>query len=303
MFQILNFDNWSVYDGYAEGSGRGKKTWLINKETGQIGLFKYPKIHSDGETLTTEYISEHLAYQIGKLINIETAVIDIGYYNNDLGCISYDIINDHENSFIIEGNVFLSNKYPLYDKESFCNQEDNKYYNINQIIESAPIADCMPIYKMLILDFIIGNSDRHHNNYAFIKNEITDRYTFCPLYDNGSSLCCRITDDEALKYIGKDKLRLKSLIDTKSKSFISIDGSKIKSNTHAQMVQYIFSQNGKIGAFANDVIRLLNANSISNLLSQYPSNVLTENKRNLIYIYLKEKTKLLSDILENIYGK
>ncbi len=303
MFQILNFDNWSVYDGYAEGSGRGKKTWLINKETGQIGLFKYPKVHSDGETLTTEYISEHLAYQIGKLINIETAVIDIGYYNNDLGCISYDIINDHENSFIIEGDVFLSNKYPLYDKESFCNQEDNRHYNIDQIIGSAPIADCLPIYKMLIFDFIIDNSDRHHNNYAFIKNEIINEYAFCPLYDNGSSLCCRITDDEASKYIGKDKLRLRSLTDTKSKSFISIDGSKVRSNTHTQMVQYIFSKNKEVKVFADNVIKLLSADNISNILSQYPSSIMTENKRNLICIYLNEKARILSDILEDKHEK
>lgn len=303
MFQILNFDDWSVYDGYAEGSGRSKKTWLTNNKTGQIGLFKYPKIHSDNKTLTTEYISEHLAHQIGKLIGVDTAVVDIGYYHNELGCMSYDIISDHEYSFIIEGDVFLSNKYPLYDKELFCNQEDNKCYNINQIIESAPITDCLPIYKMLVFDFLIGNSDRHHNNYAFIKNETTDKYTFCPLYDNGSSLCCRITDYEALKYIGKDKLKLKSLTDTKSKSFISIDGSKVRSNTHAQMVQYIFSQNEKVSAFANDAIRLLNANSISNILSQYPSSVMTENKRNLICIYLKEKVRMLSDILEGKYER
>ena len=43
MFEVINFDSWNVYNGASEGSGRGEKIWLIS-DTGEIGLFKYPKI-------------------------------------------------------------------------------------------------------------------------------------------------------------------------------------------------------------------------------------------------------------------
>ena len=42
MFDVVDFSAWKEYDGFAEGSGRSEKIWLIS-ETGQIGLFKYPK--------------------------------------------------------------------------------------------------------------------------------------------------------------------------------------------------------------------------------------------------------------------
>ena len=43
MFEVINFDSWNVYNGASEGSGRSEKIWLIS-DTGEIGLFKYPKI-------------------------------------------------------------------------------------------------------------------------------------------------------------------------------------------------------------------------------------------------------------------
>lgn len=41
--QIINFNSWTPYDGFAEGSGRSEKIWLQSPE-GKVGLFKYPQI-------------------------------------------------------------------------------------------------------------------------------------------------------------------------------------------------------------------------------------------------------------------
>lgn len=304
MFQILNFDDWSVYDGYYDGSGCSKKIWLINNATGQTGLFKYPKVHCD-ESLTTEYLSEHLAHQIGEIIGVETAVVDIGYYQNALGCMSYNIINDNQNSVLVEGITFLLNRYPQYDKDDFKDNESGEYYNINQIIESAPIDDKTPIYKMLLFDFLIGNSDRHHNNYAFIRNDISGEYKFCPLYDNGSSLCCRITDNKIKDYLGNDKRRIESLTDSKSKSCISIDGSQKRGSCyHSKMVEHILLHNDLLRPFALNIVNTLNDICIENLLSQYPDSIISSDRRSLIKIFLQKKIMILSDILlEESYGQ
>lgn len=63
MFAVRKFDDWKIYDGAAEGSGRSEKVWLQSND-GRIGLFKYPKLDSHNHT-TYEHISEHLACQIG----------------------------------------------------------------------------------------------------------------------------------------------------------------------------------------------------------------------------------------------
>ena len=44
MFEVKNFDNW-IEDKIAGkfGSGASEKLWIINPETNERGLFKFPK--------------------------------------------------------------------------------------------------------------------------------------------------------------------------------------------------------------------------------------------------------------------
>jgi len=80
MFEVKNFDKWLEDTEYGKfGSGASEKIWLVNPETNERGLFKFPKVKSDGK-ITGEYWAEKLATEIGKLINVECAKVDIGIY-------------------------------------------------------------------------------------------------------------------------------------------------------------------------------------------------------------------------------
>ena len=142
--EIIDYNSWSPYEGFAEGSGRSEKIWLQSSE-GRIGLFKFPKIDPKINDITTEHI-------------------------------------------------------------------------------------------------IIGNTDRHQNNWAVLnrymcedKNNI---YEACPLYDNGSSLCCYVNGEMIESYLGRDKKRFQALVDSKSQSMIRIDGYVKKLPTHREVVTY-----------------------------------------------------------------
>lgn len=53
MFKVKNFDNWIEDTEYGKfGSGASEKIWLINPETNERGLFKFPKVKSDGQLNT-----------------------------------------------------------------------------------------------------------------------------------------------------------------------------------------------------------------------------------------------------------
>ena len=90
--------------------------------------------------------------------------------------------------------------------------------------------------KIPIFDFLIGNSDRHQNNWAIIKKD--DDVRLSPLYDNGSSLCC-YQNEENLQVCIEDTLKFNSIVNTKSKSMIRIDKYSKKKPTHLQVLQYI----------------------------------------------------------------
>ena len=49
MVEVKNFDNWiEDKDSGKFGSGASEKIWLVNPKTNKKGLFKFPKIKSDG---------------------------------------------------------------------------------------------------------------------------------------------------------------------------------------------------------------------------------------------------------------
>ena len=80
MIEVKNFDNWVEDTEYGKfGSGASEKIWLVNSKTKARGLFKFPKVKSNGK-ITGEYWAEKLATEIGKLIDVECATVDIGTY-------------------------------------------------------------------------------------------------------------------------------------------------------------------------------------------------------------------------------
>ena len=80
MFELKNFDNWiEDIESGKFGSGASEKIWLINPKTKEKGIFKFPKVKSDG-LITGEYWAEKLATEIGKLICVRCAKVDIGTY-------------------------------------------------------------------------------------------------------------------------------------------------------------------------------------------------------------------------------
>ena len=118
---------------------------------------------------------------------------------------SYNLIdnelekNEHIN--LLEGIVFIENKYPYYDKDKLEDVYTKTKYSVQMIKNSLRgILDMSEFYKIIIFDILIGNSDRHHSNWAILTRgsvykttenmfDIIINYSLCPLYDNGSSLC------------------------------------------------------------------------------------------------------------------
>ncbi len=49
---------------------------------------------------------------------------------------------------------------------------------------------------MFIIDSLIGNTDRHNENWGFLLNKNTGKVEFAPIYDCGSCLNPMLEDEE-----------------------------------------------------------------------------------------------------------
>ncbi len=293
MFKINRFDDWiSDNTSGTYGSGASEKVWLINPITGNRGLFKFPKIKSDGN-VTGEYCSEKIASELGNLIGMSCAKIDIGTYKGRIGSMSYNFLQEDE--FLNEGVNYIQEKFPNYDRDRFFDTVENLKYNI-QMLEQLNI-DIVDILKMVIFDALIGNSDRHHSNWGYLityysKNKAN--HFFSPLYDNGSSLCSYVNDKD-IKDILRDKNRYNALLDTKSKSCIGWENDrpirhfelikKIKENYYTETVKFVRNINEK-----------LTENAVCNLLDNFSDEIISDERKKLLLKFIMDRKNKIIEI-------
>lgn len=300
MINIRDFDGWNIYDGASEGSGRSEKVWLMSKD-GDIGLFKFPKIDPATSQETTEHISEHLAHQIGEILGVSTANVDIGTYHGRIGSMSYLV--SQPNEYLKEGIGFISGIYPNYDADKMVDTSSGKYYCLEHILQSTYEIVSRDVWiEMMVFDFLIGNADRHQSNWAILelsgepweKREVRK----CPLYDNGSSLCCYVNDKQLDRMFGKDAGPFNALVDTKSRSIIRIDGSRKAQPRHREVVKYLLSEYPETHDICVQFIKKLNNDIIDNLVNVYQSEILSLEKNKLIRRFLKRKLEILGELLQ-----
>ena len=224
---------------------------------------------------------------------------------------SYNLVDySSEDNYtnLLEGIVFIENQYPYYDKDKLEDTYSNSKYSIQMIQNSLNgILEMDKFYKIVIFDILIGNSDRHHSNWAILAKgtvyktpedmlDIFFNYNMCPLYDNGSSLCA-YEDNNNLEIFFKDKMKFESLVNTKSKSAIGWENErpirhfellkKIKDNAYELTVQYI-----------EKIKTNINEENIDKILKEFDNNIISIDMKKLLKMYLLERRKRMLEIYD-----
>lgn len=290
MIDIIDFSHYDPNTYYVESSGCSEKCYLFESQSSDFGIFKFPKSND-----TYEYISEHLASVLAQIVGISCCDVDIGEYNGRIGCFSHWIYKINKSIFN-EGIVLLEAFYPDYDANTY-RLRTGEIYSIEMIMPCLYTNTIREQFLiMCIFDFFIGNSDRHHSNWAIIHPYGNYDDILSPLYDNGSSLCSYVTDRQVNLCLHNND-SLKSLCDTKSRSAIGLNNQKRPK--HSEMAAYIISEYAdkysKLGDVLERIISI-SSNDIKSIVYEY-NNIVPDDRLQLINMFLIYKQSLLKRLI------
>nr|WP_317405006.1 HipA domain-containing protein [uncultured Helicobacter sp.] len=168
---------------FVEHLGTKEKFWT--RLEGKEYLFKI------GRENTLENCSEKIAYEIAKLIQLEVAEYEFAtYVNGDKkqGIASKKFIEN--NTRLILGNEILNTLIANYDK----NARKNELSGVLALMKLTESINNFSGY--LVFDALIGNQDRHHENWGFISSN-GGQLILAPSFDHASGLASKVSEQEA----------------------------------------------------------------------------------------------------------
>lgn len=171
------------------------------------------------DTINKRYIKEQFMYQGTKWKDyiVENLSSIIGeQLNTDIKIINQDIVQLSNGNYGVRSDDFAIDKQwisfaKITDINNIYNKLDKPDLVFNQLLQvytgiGIDINEAKNyLYVMIILDFILGNEDRHYNNMGVILDN--GKYTISPLFDFGLGLF-----EHDSKYIGKTLFSAKALM-------------------------------------------------------------------------------------------
>lgn len=172
MADFYDISTWNEKPWYQTGGTRSKvivENPLNNKEYYFKTSLKKQKID-----YKYEFWSEIIASEIGSLLGFNTLKYDIAFKNGEIGCISESMVTEGKNK-LTEGISYLTGYDTTYNPEDKDSKKLYTFHLIRDSLEYYSLGRFIDnIIQIVVFDSIIGNGDRHQENWGIITeyNEI-----------------------------------------------------------------------------------------------------------------------------------
>jgi hypothetical protein len=236
MLRFYHITNeWQELPWFSTGGTRAKR--FMQSADGKYyyfkrSQFKSPSLTKPGKDFKYEFWSEIIAHEIGKALGFNVLEYAIAFDDKNMGCISESMINS-EKEHLVQGIQFLQAYNPEYEPENKAHRSLYTFEAIENALKQFQLQGFMQdILEMIVFDALIGNGDRHQENWGFIVDydavsKALERLTpfaspegeiitldnihhkepirFAPIYDNGSSLGRELVDTRVNELLNSSK--------------------------------------------------------------------------------------------------
>ncbi len=158
---MQDISSWQGNILFAVPIGKRSKSTVYDPGNGAEYYFKQPE-----QKYPWEFWTEVVAYRVGKQLGFDTLEYSPVIRNEFAGCLSPSMVSEFQD--LIHGQQYLTRIMPDFDKKKGT---DHSFQIVEKLFtENENIAHLFPQFiNMLVFDAIIGNHDRHQQNWGIIK--------------------------------------------------------------------------------------------------------------------------------------
>ena len=179
-----------------EHMGTKRKFWYRDPEDQTDWLFKYPRPN------TGEHWAEKIAAEVAARLGIRCAKVELAADNGHQGSTSESFLSASEE--LVHGNQLLKWTLERYDPGLRFRQSEHSLGNVWRCLDRLFVeAEAAELAKKrfaeyLVLDAVVGNTDRHHENWGLVRERHGDAWVgrLAPSFDHASSLGRELLDDK-----------------------------------------------------------------------------------------------------------
>ena len=169
-------------------------------------LFKYPQLN------TGQHWAEKIAAEVASVLGVRHAKVELAEFEERRGSVSESFAPDEKE--LVHGNQILEWTVAGYDPTARFGQSDHSFANIRRCFErvfrdqEAAEKNTRLFAGYLVLDAVIGNTDRHHENWGLLRRRVGDGWEggLAPSFDHASSLGRELLDTRRSLLLEEDRI-------------------------------------------------------------------------------------------------
>ena len=286
-----------------EEMGSKRKGWVRVGDDAEPWLFKYSRVNEG--VVSGEGWAEKIAAEVAAAIGLSAARVELAGLDGEVGCVSRQFAELSLGSVeLVHGGDVLPGVVLGYERTKRFRQAEHTLDHILAAVERVILdvperaAAFRQLAGFVVLDGLVLNTDRHHENWALFRRTLLDgtvHHTVAPSYDHASSLARNEPADMLTRWLGDTAMDRVVWYAGRGHGGIFLAGETRGANP-LRLVEYAAQKWPRYFHPWLERVRVLDFSVLESIVSRVPAEMIPEPSRQFALALLRHTHHILSSL-------